>query len=346
MNDSAGGQKQEVDKGRSRGQAVPSSHWTLMVVFVSLLVDLLGFTVILPLMPSLLEYYSKHDESGMYTSLLQKVDGFRMLIGAPDAQRFNLVLLGGLLGSLFSLLQFLVSPLVGASSDLYGRKPVLLIGMAGVAISYALWAVSHSFTLFILARIVGGVFKANISLSTAIVADVTTDNQRSKGMALIGVAFSLGFLFGPMIGAFFSILGKQEGSVASFSAFQYPALFSLTLAIIDFLFMVVTFQETLPSESRAKSLGHGIMGTIHLINPVSLFKFDAINKISSIDLGNLRLMSAAYFIYLFLFSGLEYSLTFLVHQRFHYTSMDQGKMFLFIGIAMILVQGESVKLLP
>ena len=62
MNDSAGGQKQEVDKGRSRGQAVPSSHWTLMVVFVSLLVDLLGFTVILPLMPSLLEYYSKHDE--------------------------------------------------------------------------------------------------------------------------------------------------------------------------------------------------------------------------------------------------------------------------------------------
>ena len=64
MNDAAGGQRPEVDKGRTRAQTLPSSHWTLMVIFVSLLVDLLGFTVILPLMPSLLEYYSKHDEVG------------------------------------------------------------------------------------------------------------------------------------------------------------------------------------------------------------------------------------------------------------------------------------------
>jgi len=228
----------------------------------------------------------------------------------------------GLLGSLFSLLQFLASPLVGAMSDIYGRKPTLIISMIGVAFSYALWAVSHSFILFVVARIVGGLFKGNVSLSTTIVTDVTSPENRSKGMALIGVTFSLGFLFGPMIGAAFSILGRQSGAVDSFTTFQYPALFALTLATIDILFVATLFRESLPPERRASSLGSGIQGTLYLINPVSLFKYDAVVRIAQKELRNLRLMSVAYFIYLFLFSGLEYSLTFLVHQRFHYTRSE------------------------
>ncbi len=326
----------------------PGTTRTLAVVFLSLLIDLLGFTVILPLMPSLLEYYSRHDQDGLYGFVISKVDGFRAFIGAPDTERFNLVLLGGLLGSLFSFLQFLVSPLIGASSDMFGRKPVLICTMVGVASSYALWVFSYDFGVFVLARIIGGVCKGNVSLSATIVADVTSTEKRSKGMALIGVAFSLGFILGPMVGAMFSIWGKQlsvEG-VLSFSAFQYPAIFALVMACSDVLFLASFFQETLPMEKRATSLGAGIKGAVHLINPISLFKYDSVRGMSHQGLKNLRLMSVAYFMYIFLFSGLEYSLTFLVHQRLHYDSMQQGKMFLFIGVIMVLVQGGYLRRRP
>lgn len=314
-------------------------------MFLSLLVDLLGFTVILPLIPSMLEYYSSHDESGLYNYLLSKVDGFRVFIGAPDTDRFNLVLFGGLLGSLFSLLQFLASPVIGAASDVVGRKPMLLLSLVGILTSYALWAVSYSFGVFVIARVLAGVSKGNVSLSTAIVTDVTSVKGRSKGMALVGAAFSLGFLFGPSIGAAFSVWGKGEGP-STFLTYQYPAVFALSLALLNLLLVIVFYKESLPIKQRASSLGGGLGGALYLVNPISLFKFDAVTEISTQDRSNLRRLGIVYFLYIFLFSGLEYSLTFLVHQRFNYTSMDQGKMFLFIGVVMIAVQGGYLRRQP
>ena len=82
----------------------------------------------------------------------------------------------------------------------------------GIAFSYLLWVLSSNFAIFVLARIIGGVSKGNVSLSTAIVTDVTTPATRGKGMALIGVAFSLGFLFGPMIGEKPYIFGSVRSS--------------------------------------------------------------------------------------------------------------------------------------
>lgn len=321
---------------------------TLAVVFLALVIDLLGFTVILPLMPSLLEYYGRHDQSGFYEYIIGKVNVFRALIGAPDAPRYNIVLLGGLLGSTFSLLQFVVSPVIGASSDKFGRKPVMILTMIGVALSYALWAVSYDFSIFVLARVLGGLCKGNVSLSTAIVTDVTSTEKRSKGMAVIGVAFSIGFILGPVVGAVFFVMGKQASvdGVASFSAFQYPAIFALVMAVSDVVFLAVFLQETQLNEKQDTSFGAGIKGAVHLINPISLFRYDSIRAVSHQGLVNLRLMSAAYFAYLFLFSGLEYSLTFLVHQRLNFTSMQQGKMFLYIGVIMIAVQGIYLRRRP
>jgi MFS family permease len=336
---------QAEPQDRREKRSGPSSHWTLMVLFASLLLDLLGFTVILPLIPSLLEYYGRADQSGMYSVLMEKVDSFRTLIGAPDVEKFNIVLLGGLLGSLFSFLQFLTSPLLGASSDIYGRKRVLILCMVGISMSYALWAVSRSFPLFVLARIVAGFSKGNIGISTAVVVDVTPVDKRNRGMAVIGIAFSCGFLIGPLIGAGFSVWGKRvaEAGGDSFTVFQYPALFALTLSLLAILLLLSAFPETLPPEKRARSLGQGVLGTLYLINPLSLFRFDAISRLDEKDVKSLRRLGLGYFLYLFLFSGLEYSLTFLTHQRFNYTRMDQGKMFLFIGLVMILVQGGYVR---
>lgn len=106
------------------------THPTVYIVFISLLLDLLAFTMILPLLPSLLEYYRLNDKAGLYHSLSNSVKFFQQLVGAPD--KYNSVLFGGILGSMFSFLQFIVSPIVGGLSDCYGRKPVIMLCLVSV----------------------------------------------------------------------------------------------------------------------------------------------------------------------------------------------------------------------
>lgn len=103
------------------------THPTVYIVFLSLLLDLLAFTMILPLLPSLLEHYRIHDQFGLYNVLSDKIKYFQDFAGVPA--RFNSVLFGGFLGSMFSFLQFISSPILGGLSDVYGRKPVLLLCM-------------------------------------------------------------------------------------------------------------------------------------------------------------------------------------------------------------------------
>src|SRR5699024_8828433 len=101
----------------------------------------------------------------------------------------------------FSLLQFVFAPFWGAVSDRRGRRGVLLLSVAGTAAGYFIWIFSWSFWLFLIARIVSGAFSGNLSVATAAVADVTTRQERSKAMGLVGAAFGLGLVTGPTIGA-------------------------------------------------------------------------------------------------------------------------------------------------
>uniref|UniRef100_A0A8C7E8U9 Major facilitator superfamily domain containing 10 n=1 Tax=Nothoprocta perdicaria TaxID=30464 RepID=A0A8C7E8U9_NOTPE len=157
-----------------------SSNRVITIVFLALLIDLLGFALILPLFPSILDYYSK-TEDGFYSSLQHSVDWFAVKVGMPPERKYNSVLFGGLIGSIFSILQFFSSPLTGAVSDCLGRRPVILMTM-GLIASYALWAASRTFGIFLLSRIIGGISKGNVSLSTAIIADLHSPKARSKGM--------------------------------------------------------------------------------------------------------------------------------------------------------------------
>lgn len=328
----------EQTKNEGDSKLTKDERKMLMTVFISLVIDLLAFTVILPLLPSILDYYGNKQDT-LYKSLKDSVSSFRQLVGAPDTPRWNSVLFGGLIGSLFSLLQFIASPVIGAASDVYGRKPMLVVTMIGVAASYALWAVSKNFGLFVVARIVGGISKGNISLSTAVVAEALPPQRRGKGMAAIGVAFSIGFVFGPLIGAIFSRWAREQQG----EFYVMPALFALALAVIDVVYIVVAFKETLPQEKRAKSISSGWQNTSYLINPVSLFKFSSVQNITKKDLSDVRSIGLVYFLYMFLYSGLEFTLTFLTHNRLDYDSMQQGKMFFFIGTIMTLVQGGYVR---
>ncbi|CAL1539231.1 unnamed protein product [Lymnaea stagnalis] len=331
--DQNGGETQKASTGKSSSKDVTDK--VFYIVFISLILDLLAFTVILPLLPALLDQYSHKDESGLYAALKNSVSSFRTLVGAPDTPRWNSVLFGGLIGSLFSMLQFLTSPIIGAASDVYGRRPLMLLCLIGIAVSYVLWALSNNFLMFVIARIVGGISKGNVSLCTAIVTDVSTTQKRGKGMALVGIAFSIGFVFGPSIGAAFSILTKDGDSSVSY---VIPALFSLVLALADLIFVYLYLEETLPSGKRLQSKNF-VHHAFEYINPISLFKFSSVEKLSRAEASKAQNIGITYFIYLFIYSGLEFTLPFLMHHRFEYSSMQQGKMFFYIGTIMALVQG-------
>lgn len=105
--------------------ASAKTHKSVYIIFISLLFDLLAFTMILPLLPSLLEHYKNNDDSGLYNHLSKGISYFQNVVGAPE--KYNSVLFGGVLGSMFSFLQFLASPIVGGLSDCYGRRPVMLV---------------------------------------------------------------------------------------------------------------------------------------------------------------------------------------------------------------------------
>ncbi|NWX81807.1 MFS10 protein, partial [Nothoprocta pentlandii] len=314
-----------------------SSNRVITIIFLALLIDLLGFALILPLFPSILDYYSK-TEDGFYSSLQRSVDWFAVKVGMPPERKYNSVLFGGLIGSIFSILQFFSSPLTGAVSDCLGRRPVILMTVMGLIASYALWAASRTFGIFLLSRIIGGISKGNVSLSTAIIADLHSPKARSKGMAMIGVAFSLGFTLGPMIGAYLA-MEAEKGEVF----FLRSALLALTFAVADLIFIFFLLPETLPKEKRVSSVTSGFQAAVDLLSPLALFQFSAVTRgrdsPSAKNLQNLKTLGLAYFLYLFLFSGLEYTLSFLTHQRFQFSSMQQGKMFFFIGITMAVVQG-------
>lgn len=323
--------------GKDKAGDVTKTHPTVYIVFCSLLLDLLAFTMILPLLPSLLEHYRINDKLGLYTSLSNSVAYFRDLVGAPE--RYTSVLFGGALGSMFSFLQFVISPIAGGLSDYYGRRSVLLFSLTGIMLSYFVWAISSNFGLFVLARFIGGLSKGNISLSMAIITDVSNKHNRGKGMALVGIAFSLGFILGPMIGAVFSRFSDKTSE----SWFVPPALFAACLAGLDVLFCIFCLKETLPIEKRAKTVINSLSQALEHISVKSLFRFDAVKNLSKDDLESLKQLGFIYFVYLFLYSGLEFTVTFLMFHKFGFNSIDQAKMFLTTGIVMALLQGGVVR---
>ncbi|XP_011303553.1 major facilitator superfamily domain-containing protein 10 [Fopius arisanus] len=311
------------------------------VVFYSLILDLLAFTMILPLLPALLDHYKYHDDGGLYSWILRGIDRVQIRLNAPD--RFTSVLFGGFIGSMYSFLQFLSMPIVGALSDIYGRRIMMLLCLTGVTASYLLWALSHNFMIFVIARLVGGISKGNISLSMAIITDATLPSKRGRSMALVGIAFSIGFVLGPIIGVLFSRIssGSRDDHW-----YVYPALFAFSLSLVNLLYVGLSLEETLEVDKRSKSLARGLSGTIMYINPVDLFQFNGVNGLATDDLRRLRTLGRSYFLYLFIYSGLEFTLTFLTHHAFGFTSMQQGYMFLVIGSTMATLQGGFVRRIP
>ncbi len=310
----------------------PKAKSSLKIVFLTLFLDLVGFSIIFPLFPAVAKYYLKVDADNYFLQMIfGGISRFAQTGGMENMS--SIVLFGGALGALYSLLQFIAAPIWGEISDRMGRKPVLLVSVAFLGLSYLLWFFSGSFTLLILARFIGGIMGGNISTATAVVADVTDKSNRSKGMATIGIAFALGFIIGPALGGILSLVDLTTIYPKSIeygvNPFSMPALLAMVLSFINLFYLWRKFEETLPVEKRGKH------HTDRSFNPIKLFK--------PLPYPGLNLTNVSYFIFLAAFSGMEFTLTFLAVERLGYTSMDNAYMFIFIGFILAMVQGGVVR---
>ena len=158
---------------------------SLAILFSVIVLDLIGFGVVIPILPFYAETY------GASATVL------------------------GLLLTSYALMQFIFSPVWGRVSDKWGRKKVLLFTMAGSAVGLFILGIAPNLLVLFLGRIVSGIFGANISIATAYVTDVTTEKDRAKGMGLIGAAFGIGFILGPAIGGILSVYGYSVPVLAA-----------------------------------------------------------------------------------------------------------------------------------
>lgn len=322
------------------------------VVFLALLIDLFSFTIILPLFPRLLNYYQSAEVGHQETILgyaLQVLEQFKHLImtnphasvKAGYADKWDTVLLGGLIGSLFSLLQFFVSPKIGRASDKLGRRKMLLYTMVGNILSTLVWLFARSFSLFLVARVIAGLSEGNVQLSTAIISDVTTPEKRSRSLALIGIAFAIAFTVGPAIGAWFASIDLSElcPSLVKFGIYPYSmaAFVGLVLLVVETAYLYVALPETI-------HFRHQVVQQAASSKDASTSKAESVTlQTIQIRLMNLQYLWQIMCAFSFLFSGMEFTLVFLTFDVLDYSHMQQGKLLGFMGIVSALIQGGYIR---
>ncbi|MFN6471746.1 MAG: MFS transporter [Nostoc sp. SerVER01] len=192
----------------------------IFVLFLTVFIDLLGFGIILPILPLYAEQF-----------------------GAKPNEATLLV-------AIYSLMQFLFAPLWGSFSDRYGRRPILLLTLSGSVIAYIGLGIANSLWILFIARSLAGIMAGNIATAQAYIADITTPANRARGMGAIGAAFGLGFILGPAIG------GILTGPDPNNANFHLPSLFAGGLSLLALLCALILLPESLNSEIKAKIQAH------------------------------------------------------------------------------------------
>ncbi|HEV2841535.1 MAG TPA: MFS transporter [Chthoniobacterales bacterium] len=257
----------------------------LAVLFLTVFIDLVGFGIIIPVLP-------------LY------------------AERFHATPMAiGWLTGIYSGMQIIFTPILGKLSDRFGRRPVLMISIAGTAIGFALMGMATALPLLFVARILAGITGGNISIPQAYIADVTAPEQRSRAMGMIGAAFGLGFTFGPLIGGLMSRI--------SYSA---PFYFAAALAVANVILVYFILPESLSPDHRTKP---------HEDAPVTeVFRH-----------GRGWMFGLVVAIYFFLITGFSIMTAFFAlftEKRFGYDAHANGYLFAYVGVLSVVVQGGLI----
>ncbi|KAI9807551.1 MAG: hypothetical protein M1825_005491 [Sarcosagium campestre] len=262
------------------------------------------------------------DSNSALDRILRALNSYKNSFARPINDRYDIVLLGGALGSLFSMLQAIVSPIIGRLSDKYGRRPVLLWSMTGNVLSVTLWVAATDFRTFLASRVVGGLSEGNNQIASAIVTDVSDDQSRGSTMALVGACFSVAFTFGPALGAALSNI-----QTVAANPFATAAGFSLVLLVVETVYLYFCLPETRPTPPKSADAGWAE-------DSPRIPKATKLRRTNSHSLLNFT-----HFMFLLFFSGMEFSFPFMTYDLFSYGSSQSGRLLGFIGLIAALLQG-------
>lgn len=263
----------------------------LTLIFIAVFIDLLGFGILIPILPTFATKELHVDETAI-----------------------------GIAIAIYSFVQFFFNSFLGELSDKHGRKPIIVICLLLNAAGYIIFAFSNTYILLLLSRVIAGIGGSSIGVAQAYIADVTTKENRSKGMGLIGAAFGLGFVFGPLIGGLLSGFGYEVTGFAS-AGFSFLA----------FLVTVTFLPESNINREYASSRRR------------KLFDIAAVkNVFGKKDLG---LLVTLFFILTFSIANIYGTFALLGYEIYHFTDLQNGYMYGIVGISSAIVQGGLVQLI-
>lgn len=260
----------------------------LSLIFLTVFIDLLGFGILIPILPS---FATK--ELGVNEGAI------------------------GIAIAIYSFVQFLFNPLFGKLSDKHGRKPVIVVSLLLNAFGYIIFAYTHSYFMLLVSRTIAGIGGSSIGVAQAYIADVTTKENRSKGMGLIGSAFGLGFVFGPLIGGLLSDSGYM---ITGFAA----AGFSLIAFTLTLFFLPESNLNRTEAQTRRRSL-FDIKGTKKILSKPEL-----------------AILVFLFFILTFSFANIYGTFALLGIQVYGFTDLQNGYMFGIVGLSSAIVQGGLI----
>lgn len=296
----------------------PEARRGVLVVWLVIFVDLLGFGIVLPSLAYYVHLYA----------VPASIEALGRQLGMPDTRAVFV----GLIQTAYSLMQFVFAPIWGSVSDRIGRRPILLLSMAGFSLAWVVFGNAPSLGWLLLARSIAGAMGANISTAQAYIADVYPPERRARGMGLIGMAFGFGFVFGPALGAvlvsdtFLGQLGAPDSAKLEQLRLFVPSMFAAGLSLLAFLLGLWKLPESLPPERRRQAAPRGRWTELRraLARPY------------------VGPMLGVYFVVILGFSGLETMFSEFNLQHLHLAASLNGLVFTAIGVSMAVVQGGLV----
>ena len=261
---------------------------TLGAIFLTIVLDLVGFGIMLPLLP----LYAR--EFG--------ASGFQV----------------GLLSATYSVLQLVCAPLWGRLSDRIGRRPVLLGTIAVNATAMAVFGLAETLPVLFVSRALAGMGGANISTARAYIADVTSIENRAKGMGLVGAAFGLGFVLGPFLG----------GVLAHYGGVQAPGLCAAALGAANWILAFVRLPESRRADASEARPAR------------SLFDLAAMQR--ALARGDIQALILTFLLINLGFTGLEQAFVLHLAERFRYGSRETGYVFMLVGLVGVVIQGGLI----
>ncbi len=260
----------------------------LGLIFLTLFIDMVGFGIVIPVLP-------------LYAA---------GTIQATPAQLSWIV-------GIYSLLQLICSPLFGKWSDRVGRKPVLVVSIIGTAIGFMVLGAAHTVWMLMLGRILDGASGGNISTAMACIADVTTKENRSRNMGLVGAAFGLGFMIGPALGG---ILSKHFGLAT-------PFYFAAGLALLNAFLVWLRLPETLTAESRARARERATIGEVFHGGRTGMITAILASQLTSVI--GFSIMTSLFALY--------------CKERFGYDAAHVGYLLAYVGLLGVIFQGGLLR---